>query len=124
MSELPLLVIALLLVGSVLTGLLAYAFWRDPVEGMAQATHHAEKLPLVMIDRYIAVAVIQFGLIFFGSLPMVAVFCVAGAIMGLGDGLIYSRAGLPHMKHTSSGLLAVFAFAVVLFYMFRGSAAV
>lgn len=121
MISLPIPLLILLAVGAALTGLLAWAFYRDPVKGMAEATHLPEKLPLVMIDRYIAVTIFQIGLFFFGSLEMVAVFCVAGAVMGLGDGLIYARAGKPHMKHTSSGLLALFALAVTLYYIFRAA---
>ena len=117
MSDLPVIIILLLLVGAIMVWMLAWAFYSDPEKGMAAATHRPEKLPLVMVDRYIAVGLIQLGLIFFGNLQMVAVFCVAGAIMGLGDGLIYARAGHPHMKHTSSGLLALVGLAVTLYYM-------
>ncbi|WP_299350054.1 hypothetical protein [uncultured Shimia sp.] len=123
MTSLPIILVLLLGVGALMVFALAYAFYSDPEQGMAQATHRPEKLPLVMIDRYIAVGVIQIGLIFFGSLEMVAVFCVAGAIMGLGDGLIYAKAKLPHMKHTSSGLLAVLGLVVTLFYLNAGGAA-
>lgn len=119
--DLPIILLILLGVGAVLTALLALAFYRDPVKGMEGSTHRPEKLPLVMIDRYLAVTVIQIGLFFFGSLEMVAVFCVAGMIMGLGDGLIYARAGHPHVKHTSSGVLAFVALIVTLFYIFKSS---
>ena len=57
------------------------------------------------------------GLIFFGSLEMVAVFCVAGAIMGLGDGLIYSQAGFTHWKHTITGILALVGLIIALYYI-------
>ncbi len=121
MMGLPIIILILLGVGAILTGLLALAFYRDPVKGMEEATHRPEMLPLVMIDRYVAVTVIQVGLFFFGSLEMVAVFCVAGMVMGFGDGLIYSRAGYPHAKHTSSGVLAFVALIVTLFYIFKSS---
>ena len=120
--NLPIILLILLGVGAVLTGLLALAFYRDPAEGMAEATHRPEQLPLVMIDRYLAVTVIQIGLFFFGSLEMVAVFCIAGMIMGLGDGLIYARAGYPHMKHTSSGILALVALVVTLYFIVTSGA--
>lgn len=64
MMTAPVPLLVLLGVGAVLTGLLAYAFWRDPVKGMADATHRPEKLPLVMVDRYIAVTIFQIGLFF------------------------------------------------------------
>lgn len=122
MTDLPILLLILLGVGSVLTGLLALAFYRDPVTGMAQATHLPEKLPLLMIDRYLAITVIQAGLFFFGSLEMVAVFCVAGMIMGFGDGLIYARAGHPHIKHTFAGILGFVALCVTVYYIVAGGA--
>ena len=117
MTDLPLILVALLLIGAAIVFGLAWAFYKNPEAGMAQATHRPEKLPLVMIDRYIAVGIIQIGLILFGSLEMIAVFCVAGAVMGLGDGLIYARAGHPHMKHTSSGILAVIGLILTLYFI-------
>lgn len=102
---------------------LAWAFAQGPERGFEMTTHRAEQLPFVMIDRYIAVGVIQIGLIFFGSLEMVAVFCVAGVIMGLGDSLIYARAGHPHRKHTSSGLLALVGLALTLYFLLQGNSA-
>ncbi|MDF1727123.1 MAG: hypothetical protein P1U53_05160 [Sulfitobacter sp.] len=120
MTDLPIILVVLLGVGALMVWSLAWAFYSDPVKGMASATHRPEKLPLVLVDRYIAVGLIQLGLIFFGSLEMVAVFCVAGAVMGLGDGLIYARAGHPHAKHTMSGVLALVGLAITLYFIFTG----
>lgn len=111
----PLLI--LLGIGAVMTAILAITFYRDPIKGMTEATHLPEKLPLVMIDRYIGITIIQVGLILFGSLEMIAMFCLAGIVMGFGDGLIYARAGHSHAKHTASGLLALTGFAVSLYYI-------
>jgi hypothetical protein len=113
----------LLALGTALVLTFAYAFYSDEEKAFALSTHRREKLPLVMVDRYIAMAVIQLGLILFGSLEMVAVFCVAGAVMGLGDGLIYARAGHTHIKHTASGLFAVFGFLLTLYFINSGAAA-
>ena len=121
MTGLPLILVALLGIGAVMVLSLAWAFYQSPDKGFEMTTHRPEQLPNVMIDRYIAVGVIQIGLIFFGNLPMVAVFCIAGVIMGLGDGLIYARAGHPHWKHTSSGLLALIGLAVTLYYIAAGA---
>ncbi|NRB03798.1 MAG: hypothetical protein HRU30_11100 [Rhodobacteraceae bacterium] len=120
MINLPIIIVVLLGIGAMMVAALAYAFYRDPEKGMAQATHRPEQLPLVMVDRYIAVALIQVGLIFFGNLEMVAVFCVAGAVMGLGDGLIYHRAGFPHIKHTSTGVLSLMGLMITLYYLAAG----
>lgn len=123
MTQLPWILVALLGVGAVLVLSLAWVFYKDPVKGMAEATHRPEQLPLVMIDRYVAVAVIQIGLVFFGSLEMVAIFCVAGMIMGFGDGLIYKSAGHPHIKHTASGVLALVGFVLTLYFIVAGPGA-
>ena len=120
MTNLPIILVVLLGIGALMVWSLAWAFYSDPAKGMETATHRPEKLPLVMVDRYLAVGLIQLGLIFFGSLEMVGVFCVAGAVMGLGDGLIYARAGLPHAKHTSSGILALVGLAITLYFIFTG----
>jgi hypothetical protein len=120
MLSLPWILVALLGVGAVMVLSLAWVFYKDPVKGMAEATHRPEQLPLVMIDRYVAVAVIQIGLVLFGSLEMVAVFCIAGMIMGFGDGFIYQRAGHPHMKHTVSGVLALVGFVLTVYFILAG----
>jgi len=117
MTDLPLILVALLGIGILIVMPLAWAFYSDPQKGFDMSTHRHEQLPYVMVDRYLGIAVIQLGLIFFGSLEMVAVFCVAGAIMGLGDGLIYARAGHPHIKHTISGLIAVFGFVLTMYFI-------
>lgn len=122
MTLAPVPLTVLLGVGAVMTALLAFAFLRSPAKGMVQATHRPESLPLVMIDRYLGLAIIQLGLIFFGSLEMIAVFCVAGAVMGFGDSLIYARSGHTHLKHTMSGCLAMIGLAVTLYYLLGGAA--
>lgn len=116
--SLVLLVKICLLLAALLVGVLAWLFWTNPEEGFRQSTHRPEQLPYVMADRYTAVAIIALGLVFFGTLEMIAVFFVAAAVMGLADGAIYARAGLPHWKHTASGLLALVALALTLFTLF------
>ena len=120
-NHLPLILILLLLFSAMLVFVLAWLFYSDPQKAFKFSTHRPEKLPDVMVDRYIGIGIIQVGLIFFGSLEMVAVFCVAGAVMGLGDGLIYARAGYPHFKHTSAGLLAVAALLLTLYFIATGT---
>jgi hypothetical protein len=90
-------------------GYLAFLFWTDPARGLRETTHRAEKLPYVLADRYTAFAVLGVGMIFFGDYPIITVYFLAGAIMGLSDGAIYARAGHPHIKHTTSGVLSVLA---------------
>jgi hypothetical protein len=97
----------------ILSGL-ALAFWTNPVRGMAQTTHRLELLPLVMADRYTAFALIAVAILAFGDLRLTAAFFAVCAFMGFADGMIYARAGHPHMKHTFSGVLSVVALGVTL----------
>jgi hypothetical protein len=92
--------------------LLAWAFWTDPDKGLAQTTHRLEKLPYVMADRYTAFAFLALVFTIYGDLNvLIALFAVC-AFMGFADGLIYARAGHPHMKHTISGVLSSVALAI------------
>ena len=91
---------------------LAWAFWSDPQRGLAQTTHRIEKLPTVMADRYTAFAVLALVFTLYGDLNVLIAFFAVCAFMGFADGLIYARAGYPHMKHTISGVLSVVALAV------------
>jgi len=93
-------------------GALSLAFWTDPDRGLAQTTHRLEALPLVMADRYAAFAVLALVFTIYGDLNvLIALFAVC-AFMGFADGLIYARAGHPHMKHTISGVLSAVALAI------------
>lgn len=100
-----------LITAAILT-LLAYAFWTDPDKGLAQTTHRLEKLPLVMADRYTAFAILALAFTLYGDLNVLILFFAICAFMGFADGLIYARAGHPHWKHTTSGLLSVLALIV------------
>jgi hypothetical protein len=97
----------------ILSGL-AYAFWSNPAQGLVQTTHRIEMLPLVMADRYTAFALLTLAILVFGDLRLMAAFFAVCAFMGFADGLIYARAGHPHMKHTISGVLSVIALGVTL----------
>ena len=97
---------------------LAWAFWRDPQWGMAQATHRPELLPRVMADRYTAFAVLELVFLIYGDLNVLAAFFAVCAFMGLADGAIYARAGHPHIKHTISGVLSAIGFGVALTAIF------
>ena len=111
---LQMLTILLCLGGAVVTGFLAVIFWRDPEAGMAAATHRAEKLPLVMTDRYVAFAFLALAAAWHGDPGVIAVLFVAFAFMGLADGVIYARAGFPHIKHTAAGVAALIVAAVAM----------
>jgi hypothetical protein len=102
------------LITVLILSMLAFAFWTNPVRGLAQTTHRLELLPLVMADRYTAFALLALAILVFGDLRMTAAFFAVCAFMGFADGLIYARAGHPHMKHTVSGVLSVIALGVTL----------
>ena len=93
---------------------LALAFWTNPARGLVQTTHRVEQLPLVLADRYTAFAALALAVILFGDLRLYAAFFAVCAFMGFADGLIYARAGHPHMKHTLSGVLSAVALGVSL----------
>jgi type III secretory pathway component EscU len=97
----------------ILSGL-AYAFWSNPARGLVQTTHRIEQLPLVLADRYTAFALLTLAILLFGDLRLMAAFFAVCAFMGFADGMIYARAGHPHMKHTISGVLSVIALGVTL----------
>jgi hypothetical protein len=101
-------------VAAVILGVLAAAFWRNPLQGMTLATHRLEMLPRVMADRYTAFAFLAVAVVLFGDLRLYAVLFTICAFMGLVDGLIYARAGHPHLKHTASGVLSAVALVVSL----------
>jgi Iap family predicted aminopeptidase len=108
------LVTICLLVTVAILGVLAFAFWSNPARGLLQTTHRVEMLPLVMADRYSAFALLAVAILVFGDLRLTAAFFAVCAFMGFADGLIYARAGHPHMKHTVSGVLSVVALGVTL----------
>lgn len=97
---------------------LAFAFWSNPARGLAHTTHRIEQLPLVLADRYTAFALLAVAILVLGDLPLMAAFFAVCAFMGFADGLIYARAGHPHMKHTISGVLSVIALGVTLAALF------
>ncbi|WP_204114810.1 hypothetical protein [Shimia biformata] len=101
--------------GAVVTGYLAFIFARNPEAGMAEATHRPEKLPLVMIDRYISFAFLALCAALYGDPLVICMLFIAFAFMGLADGVIYARAGHPFIKHAGAGVAAAIV-AVVAFF--------
>ena len=93
---------------------LAFAFWTNPDRGLAQTTHRLEKLPLVMADRYTALAVLALVFTLYGDLNVLIAFFAICAFMGFADGLIYARAGHSHIKHTMSGVLSTVALGIAV----------
>ena len=114
------LVTVCLLVTVAILGVLAFAFWSNPARGLQQTTHRVQQLPLVMADRYTAFALMAVAILVFGDLRLTAAFFAVCAFMGFADGLIYARAGHPHMKHTLSGVLSVVALGVTLAALIAG----
>lgn len=99
----------------VLTGGFGLAFALNPARGMRAASHWPEQLPLVMSDRYIGTAFLLLGVLIWGDWWLLGWFLAVVAIAGLGDVLIYARAGRPLAPHLIAsvlyGLAALLAFA-------------
>ncbi len=93
---------------------MATAFWASPERGLQLTTHRVDLLPRVMAGRYTAFALLAIFALVQGDATLFAAFFAICAFMGFADGLIYARAGLPHMKHTLSGVLSVIAFGVAM----------
>lgn len=117
------LTVLLCLGGALVTGFLAVIFWRDPETGMAAATHRPEQLPKVMVDRYVAFAFLALAAAWYGDPAVIAGLFVAFAFMGLADGVIYARAGHPHIKHTAAGVAATIVAVIALLTEFTNGAA-
>ena len=99
-------------VGVVVTGGIAGLCLRDPVAALAFLTHRAEQLPQVMLDRYLAFFGFSVFATLYGDLKVLMAWTLVLAFMALADAFIYARLGKPYMKHFSSGVLALIAFAV------------
>jgi len=108
------LAIALSGAGVLVTGALAALFLRDPMAGMAQATHRAEKLPEVMADRYVAMGVLALAATLYGDLKVIAVLFAVFAYTGFHDAWIYARGGFAIAKHVGAGVGGVLVSVVAI----------
>ncbi len=108
------LAIALSALGTLVTGALAFLFMRDPLSALRLTTHRAEKLPQVMADRYVAMAVLTIGATLYGDMKVIAVLFGTFAFMGFADAWIYRRGGFPIAKHMAAGVLALIVVVVAL----------
>ncbi|HMO09353.1 MAG TPA: hypothetical protein PKD10_17165 [Paracoccaceae bacterium] len=106
--------IALATLCLVLTGGFGLLFALDPGRGMAAASHRPAQLPLVMSDRYIGTAFLLLGVILWGDWWLLAWFTGVVGVAGLGDVLIYRRAGLPAGPHMIAAALYLTAAGLAL----------
>lgn len=102
-----------------ITGYYAWLFVRDAEEGMVKATHNHALLPRVMTGRYVVLFLISLGVMLFGDIAMIAYFFAVCTFLGLYDGWLYRSKGLPHGKHTITGVLALGAFCLTLFSLLQ-----
>lgn len=109
--------------GVAVTGYLAAIFLRDPQNGLQQTTHHAENLPSVMTDRYLAMTALAAGATFYGDLKVIAFLFATFAFMGFADAYIYARAGKPISKHIIAGVAAMIVVIVALLAQITNGAA-
>ncbi len=111
---LPLMTYIALFITVLITGYYAAWFVRDPELAMVKATHRIELLPQVMTGRYIVVFLFTLGALLMNDLRVSAYLFAVCAFIGFYDGWLYARRGLPHFKHTITGLLAFGALCVTL----------
>ena len=109
-------------IATVVLGTLSGVVLRDPVRGLAALTHRVERLPLVLADRYLAFAGLTLAATVLGDVRALFALMLALAFMGLADGLIYARAGLPHAKHTLSGVVSLIGAGMTLVALVNGGA--
>jgi len=105
--SLPPVIVTLAAIGGMIPAYIALLFWKNPARGMGQATHRMEQLPLVMIDRYVAFALFAIAAALSGDMSIIAVTFAILAVPGLGDALIYARAGHSYYKHLAAGIGAL-----------------
>ncbi|MFV0515229.1 MAG: hypothetical protein ACK5MY_16595 [Jhaorihella sp.] len=111
---LPTLTHIALLITVLVTGCYAWIFVRDPESAMKIATHRSEYLPRVMAGRYVVLFLFALGVLAYNTAAVSAYFFAVCAFLGLHDGWVYWRHGLPHFKHTITGLLALGALGIAL----------
>jgi len=114
MSTLSTLALTLSGVGVAVTGTLAALFIRDPIKGMAETTHHAAQLPLVMTGRYIALTLLALGATIHGNMAVIAFLFAVFAFLGFADAFIYARANRSMAKHLTAGIMALIVTCVAL----------
>ena len=105
-------VITLALIGAMIPTYIGALFALDPVRALPQATHRLELLPRVMADRYAAFALFALAAAWSGDMRIIAVTFAILAVPGLGDAVIYARAGHSFRKHLAAGLAALFVSAL------------
>ncbi len=97
-----------------ITGWYAYIFVRDPDAAMEKATHRLDLLPQVMAGRYVVMFLLTVGVLILADIRVAAYYFAVCTYLGLHDGWVYWRRGLPHFKHTITGLLALGALGIAL----------
>ncbi|MGB1388047.1 MAG: hypothetical protein ACPG61_04065 [Paracoccaceae bacterium] len=96
------------------TGYYALISLRNPEKAMETATHETQLLPHIMAGRYLVLFLLTVGVLLLGDTKVAAYFLAVCTVLGLYDGWVYWSRGLPHMKHTTSGLLSLGGFAIVM----------
>jgi ABC-type xylose transport system permease subunit len=114
---------AALAITVLITGYYAAIFLRDPQAALKTATHRAELLPQVMAGRYTVVFLLTVGVLVYNDLRVTTYYFAVCAFMGFYDGWLYWRRGLPHFKHTITGLLAFGALGLALLALATGGGA-
>lgn len=105
------------------TGYYALIALRNPEQAMKTATHEVALLPHVMAGRYLVLFLLTLGVLMLGDPAVAAYFLAVCTVLGLYDGWVYWSRGLPHGRHTASGLLSLGGFCIVMGAVLWGSEA-
>jgi len=95
-------VIAVLVTG----GLVAMTI-RDPVSGLRRLGHLPERLPEVMVGRYIAFFVLAIGAAIYGDPVVLSGLFVGFAVASAADTFIYARKGQKFAPHLVAGIASL-----------------
>ena len=97
----------IMLITAGFTGFYAFVSLRDPVQVMETATHKMDLLPNIMAGRYLILFLLTLGVLVYGHTGVAIYFLAVCAVLGFYDGCVYWSRGLPHIKHTFSGILSL-----------------
>jgi hypothetical protein len=109
------LAILLSAIGIPLSWSIAFAYLKDPAEGMKKTEHRLDCLPLVMTDRYVVLALLATAATVYRDLYVIAFLGACVGYMSLADAVIYGRRGFVYRRHLIVGLMSVAIAAFALY---------
>jgi len=102
------------LMAAAFTLLLAMVFLFSPQRGLELTKHHADKLPLIMVGRYLFMSMIIVGVVIGGSEELLAYLFMGLAGVAFFDAAIYAQAKRSTLPHIGAGSGALMVSALAL----------